>query len=1165
MDGWPLHMRRRKWAEASNRFLFGERVVTEDEVMKTTVFRFLRAAIVAGIACLSTTARAEVFEWADGAVVDVGCQGAGDNNSNYNYHTMRFLGSGTIHGTYTPAENNPWSWAIWRNYLITNGTVVVDATDVKNFAPLFQRSVILGQTGALVISNATSTTLGCTTANRYPVYDVPDISFVTAAGVAYTGTVNLISCTIKGYPQSGIAAPRIDAGHTVAIAGPDFMNVYGTAFTNKTVYIFDDAFIPAGKTLDVGSGCACYLASYAIDPDLSDLLQTDKDHETKPWSALGEYAVSTHPISVGGTLTLESTAGCTFSALVSGRSMTSAVNLPGALTHTFAELGGTLKFGRTTNMTATVVVNAVSAGTKLFQGAGVTFQLPAGRTPVEIPVSGGTWYVFADADGSYNFNGLELAQATASATLPADTTFPEPAKFGTLKVAAGAGTTVSARVDTVSAPQFVGGAGTLKLAESVCNRALLWIDPSDDSLFRKLGTAIPNYIRAKAAGKVILTTATSGNDLVEALADTRSLQATNCLRQTRHYDGLMAGSKTDYEDLPQVFPFRVKNGLNGLSYFSCDSVGSSRRIPTSRGSLDTASPTPPFSQTLTGTKFVTMVFGSQNGGGKALVGLADGALTRSAFTKDAPIAPIAIDTWVDGVKVNPTTTGLSGGWQIISLDITGHNINGFGWASNYNTCGGQNFGEILVFNEVLADAERVSVETYLAKKWGLTGQYQGVATRTEHPAKAFLYGGTGNVEIDGHVQLSGTYSGSITVNAGGTFAVAPKYAPEIPSEGRVGWFDPDAADALHTSTEDGAPTVYGFWPRGKTESTMAVGDLFFYGVGSRRPFAQAQARGFGRTRTWIDFDHPAGHVPSDSDGNTFRIKAWTANGLADAAFLSGTSDRQLDVQTVLFATDSFRGGGDPLRNNVSSGGDFGTRGRAAHTAPIWSNAGTAVTKGATRLNGKAVDGTTSGYTGGAEVLSVVATNTVKLGNLGRYENSERVSGYAEMLGEILMYSTELTSEQVKTIEDYLLFKWLGIAPDGYGDFTGATVSGAGDVVVAAWSDLPQLAETFTGKVILTGGSLAFTFDMALESPVTNPIGAEGLSLALQDEVAVTVDFASKPNKGSYKLAYGSLVNANTRFTFSVTGMTGGSTIKLRAAADGLWLDVSKSGTLIIFH
>ena len=116
---------------------------------------------------------------------------------------------------------------------------------------------------------------------------------------------------------------------------------------------------PAGKTLDIGAGCDCRLAGYAIDPDLSDLLQTDKDHETRPWTALGAYAASTHPIVLSGTLTLESTCGCTFSARVSSEGATAAIKLPGGLTHTFAELGGTLRFSRTGATAATVVVNAL--------------------------------------------------------------------------------------------------------------------------------------------------------------------------------------------------------------------------------------------------------------------------------------------------------------------------------------------------------------------------------------------------------------------------------------------------------------------------------------------------------------------------------------------------------------------------------------------------------------------------------------------------------------------------------------------------------------------------------------------------------------------------------------------------------------------------------------
>lgn len=70
--------------------------------MKKTAFGVLFAALFASVSFVSMRARAEIFNWADGAVVDVGCQGLGDNNWNSNADTMRFLGSGTIHGTLTP-------------------------------------------------------------------------------------------------------------------------------------------------------------------------------------------------------------------------------------------------------------------------------------------------------------------------------------------------------------------------------------------------------------------------------------------------------------------------------------------------------------------------------------------------------------------------------------------------------------------------------------------------------------------------------------------------------------------------------------------------------------------------------------------------------------------------------------------------------------------------------------------------------------------------------------------------------------------------------------------------------------------------------------------------------------------------------------------------------
>ena len=78
--------------------------------MKKTALGWLAAVAAAGVSCLSTAVRAEVFEWADGAVVDVGCQGLGDNNYNSNADTMHFLGSGTIHGSTAGRNHVALTW-----------------------------------------------------------------------------------------------------------------------------------------------------------------------------------------------------------------------------------------------------------------------------------------------------------------------------------------------------------------------------------------------------------------------------------------------------------------------------------------------------------------------------------------------------------------------------------------------------------------------------------------------------------------------------------------------------------------------------------------------------------------------------------------------------------------------------------------------------------------------------------------------------------------------------------------------------------------------------------------------------------------------------------------------------------------------------------------------
>ncbi len=80
-------------------------------------------------------------------------------------------------------------------------------------------------------------------------------------------------------------------------------------------------------------------------------------------------------------------------------------------------------------------------------------------------------------------------------------------------------------------------------------------------------------------------------------------------------------------------------------------------------------------------------------------------------------------TYLDGTLVNGTTTGLSGNYQTIDVITTG-NVQANALANDRNIAGrvgGQQIGEVIIFNTALNTADRQRVETYLSYKWFGTG------------------------------------------------------------------------------------------------------------------------------------------------------------------------------------------------------------------------------------------------------------------------------------------------------------------------------------------------------------------------------------------------------------------------------------------------------------
>lgn len=154
-----------------------------------------------------------------------------------------------------------------------------------------------------------------------------------------------------------------------------------------------------------------------------------------------------------------------------------------------------------------------------------------------------------------------------------------------------------------------------------------------------------------------------------------------------------------------------------------------------------------FSPARTEIRTVFWVIGSKNGGGfllgdsQALDGVKRHFHRGGDFrTADAPLwggtwqdkgVVRAGETWVNGVAVDGTKTGLGGaydlvGWRISETDDAAGVSAGATWLAscyaagegdNYRLNGGQELGELLIYTNRLTDAERDAATAYLARKW----------------------------------------------------------------------------------------------------------------------------------------------------------------------------------------------------------------------------------------------------------------------------------------------------------------------------------------------------------------------------------------------------------------------------------------------------------------
>ena len=648
------------------------------------------------------------------------------------------------------------------------------------------------------------------------------------------------------------------------------------------------------------------------------------------------------------------------------------------------------------------------------------------------------------------------------------------------------------------------------------------------------------------------------------------------------------GSVKTGDEHQETCPYLVPGGLNGKDYI-CFGAFFGNKIPANYGTAngspnstvnearrmelfysDTDATVASAGRNKT-MGFAIMVFGSQQGGGRALLGTSDGVFDRGGSTLASPVvAASGYPVHLDGVEIDPTVGGqLNGGWQIVSIDMNGcgfRNIGMLNAAGNaYTTAGGQNYAEIVMFESEPTATERLACERYLAEKWGLAESYRQPMLPTLSMERC-----ESSLLISGSAALEGVYLGTATVPAGTTLVLGghtPIPGEEaVVADNRVAWFDPSCPGTFGAPNGGFVPSrdVWALLSRDENGAMDTDDSYFFAGyyddTYDRCPWTNISARGNGPAMPWMDFRHPEGDEVIG--GKALRSR----KGRSGTFSRGSTVLNQLpDTREAYLVLDTSRGGGNVLGVNSTALGwsnlPPGVReGRGQNIVmPVWSNPAGVFATATARLDNVEFDATTTGYHGRPEVFSFATESAFNPSVLAAHDQcypSETGNNQGEIIGEVVFYSVPLSAEARARLTAHLAFKWFGKVMDGYSDVSGARVVGAGKVRLSAGNEgLPDLSG-FAGTVDCTCTNL--TFSLGAGGTVSGAIVSAG-AVSLEGVSSVTLAAAGGTFAiGEYTLAAGSPLAVNPSVRYSLSGtMPSDCRIRFRQTATAWTVTVSR--------
>ena len=533
------------------------------------------------------------------------------------------------------------------------------------------------------------------------------------------------------------------------------------------------------------------------------------------------------------------------------------------------------------------------------------------------------------------------------------------------------------------------------------------------------------------------------------------------------------------------------------------------------------------------------VHGSQEGGGCFL-----GAATTYPFYREFstslgtanPYTPIwhpsssELDvrqgwTYLDGQNVCGVRRGFSGGYGLFSFIVKPRTpfttpVYIAGDRGSPRPFGGLRFGEILLYDRVLTDAERQQTEAYLNAKWFGRASTGYAAPTLPVLGRVQSLGGDLQVAA-GRLAVLGEIQGasSVSVTGGGKLALASGGPAPAAYQVTAGTLTLSPAAELHAELP--VTDALAFWADASRAESLTLksgsaGEVIQWSDarGAGHPYAYAYADPDQRyTNTAVAAEN---RIPGGIAITPPTLLPGALNGrpVLDFGPYGGTqwllwNAQASGIRTVFWVIGSQKGGG----HLMSGSGDLnyflrGTNYLANTPAVLWGANWTAVTGGVTRVDGSTINGLKTGLNGtGYQIVSLTATADVAAGAFacdrpGRnHPDGTRCGG--QRLAEVLVYTRALTDAERAEVEAYLAWKWFGRGTPGTSfaamPHTGAAVDLAPDAELI-------LNGVDTGAVTVTGSGYVANAEVPpTVFQLTGPrVFEQGLILA--DGATLVVDY-----------------------------------------------------------